>query len=61
MVPMDAVLIEQVITNLLENAVLHAKGANRIMLSVRREDSNAVFEVSDKWGGNSGEAAPAYL
>ena len=51
MVPMDAVLIEQVITNLLENAVLHAKGANRIMLSVRREDSNAVFEVSDNGAG----------
>ena len=26
-VPMDAILIEQVITNLLENAALHAKGA----------------------------------
>ena len=37
MVPMDATLIEQVLINLMENAVLHAKGATEIELHVRRE------------------------
>ena len=37
MVPMDATLIEQVLINLMENAVLHAKGATEIELRVRRE------------------------
>ena len=50
-VPMDAILIEQVMTNLLENAVRHGKNTTRIALSVRREDNNAVFAVQDNGGG----------
>ena len=51
MVPMDAVLIEQVISNLLEIAVLHAKGADQILLSVTRQGEYAVFSVEDNGEG----------
>ena len=51
MVPMDALLIEQVILNLLENAVYHSKTATQIGLRVRKEGSNAVFEVEDNGVG----------
>ncbi len=47
LVPMDAMLIEQVLINLLENAALHARGAARAALCVRREGAYAVFSVSD--------------
>ncbi len=50
-VPMDAILIEQVMTNLLENAVRHGKNTSQIALSVHREDSSAVFAVQDNGGG----------
>ena len=36
-VPMDAILIEQVMTNLLENAVRHGKNTTHIALSVHQE------------------------
>ena len=47
MIPMDAVLIEQVITNLLENAVLHAKGMTQIILKVHREKEQVIFQIID--------------
>ena len=47
MVPMDAVLVEQVLTNLMENAVLHGRHVTLIELSVRCEGSDAVFSVAD--------------
>ena len=42
MVPMDATLIEQVLINLMENAVLHAEGATEIELRIRREGDLAI-------------------
>ena len=50
-VPMDAILIEQVMTNLLENAVRHGKNTSQIALSVHRENDEAVFAVQDNGGG----------
>lgn len=47
MVPMDPILIEQVILNLLENAAVHAEGATRVRISLREEDGFAAFEVRD--------------
>lgn len=58
MVPMDAILIEQVIINLLENAVLHAKTATYIFLSVVKEGDFAVFEVRDDGVGISDDVMP---
>ncbi len=50
MVPMDATLIQQVILNLLENAVIHG-GARHIRLCVERDGQNACFTVSDDGRG----------
>jgi len=50
-VPMDAMLIEQVILNLLENASTHAKGATCVWVSVEKSDKNAVFAVRDNGAG----------
>lgn len=46
-IPMDAVLIEQVITNILENAVQHATGMTELSLSVHKQDNLAIFEIAD--------------
>lgn len=46
-IPMDAVLIEQVLMNLLENAVQHAKGMKVLELHVFILGEKAVFEVRD--------------
>ncbi len=47
----DALLIEQVIINLLENAVQHAKGMTKLSLKVFTIGSDAIFEVSDNGEG----------
>ena len=46
-IPMDAMLIQQVLNNLLENAVQHAKGMQQLKLKVFVLDNRAIFEVSD--------------
>lgn len=51
LVPMDPVLIGQVLANLLENAVIHGKNTTRIRLSVRSQDGFALFSVQDDGGG----------
>ena len=55
-IPMDSLLIEQVLLNLLENAVFHAKGMTELMLSVSLVGDKAVFEVSDNGCGISEDA-----
>ncbi|MGN1180832.1 MAG: DUF4118 domain-containing protein [Suilimivivens sp.] len=47
LIPMDAMLIEQVIINLLENAVIHAGSTLPIELTVREEPESVVFKVKD--------------
>ena len=56
-IPMDPVLIEQVLINLLENAVFHAKGMTRLLLRVRTAERWAVFEVEDNGCGIPKERA----
>lgn len=51
LVPMDAILIEQVLVNLLENAAIHGNDTSEILLSVRRAGQCAEFIVSDDGGG----------
>ena len=46
-IPMDPVLIEQVLMNLLENAVFHAHGMRNLWLRVERKNTKAVFFVED--------------
>ena len=57
-VPMDAVLVEQVIFNLLENAVIHGKDTSTLELSVRKINEKAIFTVADDGSGISKEAYP---
>ena len=54
-IPMDPVLIEQVLMNLLENAVFHAKGMKNLWLRVERQNEIAVFYVEDDGCGISKE------
>ena len=51
MVPMDAILIRQVLSNLLENAAFHAAGAKHVRVALRVEEDEAVFEVADDGEG----------
>ena len=51
MVPMDAVLIEQVLVNLMENVVLHARCATKIDLTISRRETWAEFAVTDDGEG----------
>ena len=46
-IPMDAILIQQVLMNLLENAVFHAHGMQNLWLTVEKRGSKAVFTISD--------------
>ena len=50
-IPMDVTLIEQVLINLLDNAVHHARGMTELLLSVTLQDRTAVFEVRDNGCG----------
>ena len=51
MVPMDPILIEQVLANLMENAVIHGKHTTELQISVQQEDSWARFDVKDNGCG----------
>lgn len=51
MIPMDALLIEQVIVNILENAVQHAEGMTRLSLRVFILSDQAIFEIEDDGAG----------
>lgn len=57
-IPMDPMLIEQVLLNLLENAVQHAKGMTSLTLRVSVEGGKAVFEVIDNGCGIPKELLP---
>ena len=50
-IPMDAMLIEQVLVNILENAVNHAVGMTELVLMVERKGNKAVFSVTDNGCG----------
>lgn len=51
MVPMDGTLIEQVLINLLENAVKHSGDGTSVDVTVSKRGRNAVFEVLDNGEG----------
>ena len=50
-IPMDAILIEQVIINILENSVHHAGDFTKLSLKVFTIDNKAIFEISDNGHG----------
>lgn len=53
-VPMDPILIEQVLSNLMENAVIHGETTSQVRVSVQKESSFARFSI---W--NDGQEIPA--
>lgn len=57
-IPMDALLIEQVIVNILENAVQHAVGMTELTLKVFVVGRNAIFEISDNGCGIEKDRLP---
>ena len=58
LIPMDAILIEQVIINILENSVIHGKGATHITLSLAKDGEEAVFKIADNGCGIEKELIP---
>jgi len=58
MVPMDGMLIEQVLVNLLDNAIQHTPEDAGIRIAVRQEGTLAVFEVCDQGLGIPAEDMP---
>ena len=58
LVPMDGTLIEQVLINLLDNAIQHTPDGTPITVTVSRDALQAVFEVSDMGPGIPPEALP---
>lgn len=47
MVMMDAMLIEQVLINILQNAQMHAKSRKPIEVTVSEDDRNVIFQIKD--------------
>lgn len=50
-IPMDAMLISQVLFNLLENSVIHAVGMTKLLLRVTLDGDEVMFEVWDNGCG----------
>lgn len=50
-IPMDAILVEQVLLNMLENAVQHAAGMTELSLRVFALGGQAIFEIQDNGCG----------
>lgn len=51
MIPMDAILMEQVLINILDNAVQHADGMTKLSLKVFLLGKKAIFEIKDNGCG----------
>jgi two-component system, OmpR family, sensor histidine kinase KdpD len=51
LIPMDATLIEQVIINLLENAIKHSLSVLPFEVLVKKDEQFAIFEISDQGEG----------
>ena len=51
MVPMDGILIEQVIVNLLENSVLHGKTTKNIQIVVNKHANRLIIAIEDDGEG----------
>ena len=58
MVPMDGTLIEQVLINLLENAIKHSPENSAVEVEVKLDHQYALFEVRDKGEGIAEEDFP---
>lgn len=50
-IPMDPLLIEQVLLNLTENSIIHAKNATTVWITVENRGDCACFKVTDNGDG----------
>lgn len=57
-VPMDGTLIEQVLMNLLDNALKFSPNDSSVEVSLRKEGAQALFEVADRGKGITAEEFP---
>ncbi|KAF9404970.1 hypothetical protein HW555_014085 [Spodoptera exigua] len=55
LVPMDSILIEQVLFNLMENAIRHSNSQSAILVSVSFNTKEITFEVADQGKGLTDE------
>lgn len=55
LVPIDAMLIEQVVMNLLYNSAMHGKHTTEIVITTKSDGENAVFSIKDDGAGFSEE------
>ena len=58
LVPMDPILIEQVLANLMENAAVHGETTTHILVSARPDGGCARFTVADDGRGISPAVLP---
>ncbi|AEE97987.1 DUF4118 domain-containing protein [Mahella australiensis] len=58
MIPVDGILIEQVLINLLDNALKYTLPDSKINVSVKKEDGKVMFQVSDNGPGIPEEELP---
>ena len=57
-IPMDAILVQQVLMNIMENAIMHAEGMTELEIAVEVNSGKAVFEVKDNGCGIPEERLP---
>ena len=57
-VPMDGTLIEQVLINLIENAIKHSAEDSLIEIELKKSGQNAIFEVIDNGKGIAKQDLP---
>ena len=58
LIPMDPLLMVQVLTNLLENAVQHGIGLTKLILRVTVQKNTAIFEIIDNGCGIPADRLP---
>ena len=58
LLPMDAMLIEQVLINLMDNAVVHGGNVSQIKINAREEDGKAIVSVADNGRGIDAKMLP---
>jgi len=61
LVPMDAMLIEQVLINLFDNVSAHAEGATKIWIHLRKENGMVFISVEDDGCGIPASILPQIL
>ena len=61
LVPMDAILIEQVLINLFDNVNAHAEGASKIWIHLRKENGMVFISVEDDGCGIPASLLPHIL